>query len=97
MTRRRDPLPISDILGDFTAAAQPAGLLAQIQSAWPTAAGAMVSKWATPISERAGTVTFECSDSVVAHELEMMKPQLLEKLAAELPGAAPSDLRFKTR
>src|SRR5262245_38669437 len=97
MTRRRDPFPLSEALSEFTAAARPAGPLADVQTAWPICAGETISKWATPVSERAGVVTFECSDAVVAHELEMMKPQLLEKLAAELPGGAPQDLRFKVR
>jgi hypothetical protein len=34
---------------------------------------------------------------MVAHELEMMKPELLKKLAAELQDGAPSELKFVIR
>jgi predicted nucleic acid-binding Zn ribbon protein len=97
MGRRRDFLPISDLLSDLTAGIRPQTTLARVQSAWPQAVGETIASWATPLSERAGVVTFACSDSLVAHELEMIKLELLEKLAAELPEGAPTELRFVIR
>jgi len=97
MNRNRKATQLSDLLADFTADMQPATQLARVQSAWPTAAGSTLAKWAAPVSERAGVVTFACSDSMVAHELEMMKPELLKKLAKELPESAPSELKFVIR
>lgn len=76
---------------------RPQTALARVQSAWRAAAGGTLAKWAEPVSERAGVVTFACTDSMVAHELEMMRPQLLERLAEELPEAPPRELRFVIR
>lgn len=75
----------------------PQTTLAKVQQAWPVAVGETVAKWASPVSERAGVVTLACIDSMVAHELEMMKPELLEKLANLLPGGAPIELKFVIR
>ncbi|MGB0872230.1 MAG: DUF721 domain-containing protein [Solirubrobacterales bacterium] len=97
MTRRRNPFPLADALGQFTDSVQPPTSLAAIQRAWPDAVGASIAKWASPIGEASGAVTVECDDSVVAHELQMMAPQLLEKLASELPENAPKTLRFVVR
>lgn len=66
-----------------------------MQKAWPNLVGETVAKWSTPTSESGGTVTVECSDSVVAHELSMMSAQLLEKLASKVPDNRPKRLRFK--
>lgn len=97
MNRRRDLSPLSDALAQLTAEIQPQTTLARIQTAWPQAVGQTVANWATPISERAGVVTFACTDSMVAHELEMMKPQLLEKLKKVLENEPPAGLKFVIR
>lgn len=97
MTRRRDLSPLSDALAELAGDLEPQTALARVQSAWPAAAGATLANWATPISERAGVVTFACSDSMVAHELEMMKGELLEKLEKELVGQRLSALKFVIR
>lgn len=97
MHRRRDLSPLSDALSELTSEIQPQTTLARIQTAWPQAVGRTVANWATPISERAGVVTFACTDSMVAHELEMMKPELLKKLEKVLENGPPSDLKFVIR
>jgi predicted nucleic acid-binding Zn ribbon protein len=50
---------------------------------------------AAPVSERAGTLTIECADTVWAQELNLMQEQLLERLRAELGEGAPAALRFR--
>ncbi|MBJ7353871.1 MAG: DUF721 domain-containing protein [Thermoleophilaceae bacterium] len=97
MTRRRDLSPLSGALAEITAGMQPATGIARVQTAWPEAVGPTVAKWAVPVSERAGVVTFACTDSMVAHELEMMKPDLLKKLEKVLDGGAPTELKFVIR
>lgn len=97
MNRRRDLSPLSDALSELTSEIQPQTTLARIQTAWPQAVGQTVANWATPISERAGVVTFACTDSMVAHELQMMKPELLKKLEKVLENGAPGDLKFVIR
>lgn len=99
--RRRDPIRLADALSDLTAEIQPQSLLAQLQRAWPEAVGDTVAGWTTPVSERAGVITVACTDSVVAHELEMMKPQLLAQVAEALENSAGSraisDLKFRVQ
>lgn len=84
-------------MAEITAGMEPATALAKVQSAWADAVGETVARWASPVSERAGVVTFACTDSMVAHELQMMKPELLKKLTKSLSGWTPSDLRFVIR
>jgi predicted nucleic acid-binding Zn ribbon protein len=97
MNRRRDLSPLSDALAEIAAGLQPATGIARVQTAWPEAVGPTIAKWAEPVSERAGTVTFACTDSMVAHELEMMKPELLKKLEKVLETGAPTELKFVIR
>ncbi len=97
MARRRDFESISSALGELTGQMQPQTAIAKVQSAWPVAVGETVARWAQPVSERGGVVTFACTDSMVAHELEMMKPELLKKLENQLVDWAPSELKFVIR
>ena len=97
MSRRRNPVRAAEALEGLTRSIEPPGTLAAVQRAWPEAVGETIARWARPDSERAGVVTVACRDSVVAHELEMMKPQLLEQLSAALGSAPPADLRFRVR
>lgn len=94
MTRRRDPMPISDALSDFTESIQPATALASVQKSWPLVVGEAIAKWSTPVSETNGVLMVRCDDSVVAHELSMMADQLLVKLREIDPDRAPKKLTF---
>jgi predicted nucleic acid-binding Zn ribbon protein len=97
MGRRRDFQSIGGAIDELIGAAQPQTALARVQSAWPTAVGETLARWAQPVSERGGVVTFACSDSMVAHELEMIKTELLEKLSKQLPENVPRELKFVIR
>ncbi|MGH2905503.1 MAG: DUF721 domain-containing protein [Solirubrobacterales bacterium] len=97
MVHRRDPFPLADALGEFTRDAQPASVLAQVQSVWAGALGETLARWATPVGERGGVVVVECSDSMVANELNMMKETVLAQLAEALPDRAPTDLKFRVK
>lgn len=95
MTRRRAPVPVADLLDRFTRDAQPASVLAELQRCWPEVAGEMIAGWAQPVAERAGVVVVACDDSMIAHELEMIKPELLAKLKTRLGNDALRDLKFR--
>jgi predicted nucleic acid-binding Zn ribbon protein len=97
MVHRRNPFPLADALGEYTRGIQPASVLAEVQSKWADAVGETIAGWAHPVSETSGIVVVECDDSVVAHELEMLKPDLLKKLAEALPEKAPRDLKFRVK
>ncbi|HEY2053921.1 MAG TPA: DUF721 domain-containing protein [Solirubrobacterales bacterium] len=75
--------------------AAPKTRLAAVQAAWSPALGERLAEVATPVSERAGTLTVECADGVWAQELDLMQEQLLQRLREELGERAPEALRFR--
>ncbi len=93
--RRRAPRPISAAIGEALDRAEPATLLAAVQSAWPAAVGEAIAREATPVAERSGVVTVACSSSAWAQELDLLGRQILAKIAPEMPeGSALEGLRF---
>jgi hypothetical protein len=92
--RRPAPRPLAAALEHVLPDARPAGLLAEVQSAWPGVAGEVLVVAATPVSERAGTVTLACESAVWAQELELLGADLVERLNARLPGGRVERLRF---
>jgi predicted nucleic acid-binding Zn ribbon protein len=59
---------------------EPATPLAAVQRAWPGAVGETISAQATPTAVRGGVLSVTCRSSVWAQELEMMGPELIERL-----------------
>jgi predicted nucleic acid-binding Zn ribbon protein len=82
--RRPGPRPLGVALEQVVRAAAPATLLARVQAAWPEVAGRTVAAAARPVSEREGVVTVACESAVWAAELELLAPDLLERLSARL-------------
>lgn len=97
MSRRRAPRKATEAIRAARESAAPRTPLAAVQSVWSGAVGERVAAVATPVSERAGTVTVECAEAVWAQELELMQAQLLERLRDELAEAAPQALRFRVK
>jgi predicted nucleic acid-binding Zn ribbon protein len=95
MSRRRAPRQASSAIRAARDRAAPRTGLAAVQAAWSQAVGERVAAVATPVSERAGTLTVECVDGVWAQELDLMQDQLLERLRDELGDRAPAALRFR--
>jgi predicted nucleic acid-binding Zn ribbon protein len=95
MSRRRSPRQASAAIRAARDRAAPKTGLAAVQGAWDGVVGEQLAKVATPVSERAGTVTVECADSVWAAELDLMQEQLLQRLRDRLGESAPSALRFR--
>ena len=94
--RRVAPRPLAEALTPLKHELAPATTLARVQEVWPSVAGA-AAREATPVSERAGTVTFACRSSVWAGELSLMARDLADRLNAALDGRPVTDLRFVTR
>jgi predicted nucleic acid-binding Zn ribbon protein len=92
--RRLAPRPIGRALDQALPAARPAGLLAEVQSAWPAVAGAALAASASPVSERAGTVTVACESAVWAQELELLGPDLTRRVDEAVSGGRVERLRF---
>jgi predicted nucleic acid-binding Zn ribbon protein len=95
VTRRRAPRQAAEAFRAVRDRAAPKTGLAAVQAAWSTALGERLAAVATPVSERAGTLTVDCADGVWAQELDLMQEQLLDRLREELGEKAPRALRFR--
>jgi predicted nucleic acid-binding Zn ribbon protein len=95
VTRRRAPRPAGEAFRVARDRAAPKTGLAAVQAAWNGALGERLAEVATPVSERAGTLTVECADGVWAQELDLMQEQLLERLREALGERAPKALKFR--
>jgi predicted nucleic acid-binding Zn ribbon protein len=93
--RRRAPRSLSFALERVTAGLEPATTLGRVQGCWAEAVGERLARVAQPVSERDGVVTLACEDAMWANELELLGPDLLEKVNAALGDASVAQLRFK--
>jgi predicted nucleic acid-binding Zn ribbon protein len=97
VTRRRAPRPLAAAIGEALERAEPATLLAAVQSAWPDAVGEAIAREATPVAERSGVITVACSSSAWAQELDLLGAKILAKISPKLPSEAHLEgLRFIT-
>ncbi|MFT3864800.1 MAG: DUF721 domain-containing protein [Solirubrobacterales bacterium] len=95
MTRRRAPRPAGAAFRVVREGVAPKTGLAAVQAAWSEAVGEHIAAVATPIAERAGTLTVECAGAMWAQELDLMQGQLLERLREALGERAPEALKFR--
>jgi predicted nucleic acid-binding Zn ribbon protein len=95
VSRRRAPRPAANALQAALQRAAPKTSLAAVQAAWASAVGEQLAAVAVPVSERAGTLTIECADTVWAQELDLMQESLLERLREAVGEQAPQALRFR--
>jgi predicted nucleic acid-binding Zn ribbon protein len=92
---RRTPRPIGAALQSVLSGAEPATLLAAVQSAWPGAVGEAVAREASPVSERDGVVTVACRSATWAQELDLLGAQILSQVRQNLPDWATLEaIRF---
>jgi predicted nucleic acid-binding Zn ribbon protein len=92
--KRLAPRSLAHALEGVRRDAAPATLLAAVQEAWPGVAGDTLAGAAQPISASERVVTIGCESGVWAQELELLGPDLLERLNASLDGARIEKLRF---
>jgi predicted nucleic acid-binding Zn ribbon protein len=97
MSRRRAPREASAAFRAARDRVAPRTGLAAVQAAWSGAVGERIAAVASPVSERAGTLTIECTDPVWAQELDLMQAQLLERLREELGELTPTALKVRTK
>jgi predicted nucleic acid-binding Zn ribbon protein len=93
--RRRGPRAVAHALDAFTAALAPPTLLAEVQRAWPAAAGALFAEASTPYAERDGEVSVRCREAVLAQELSLMSELVRERLNEALGRPAVRSLRVR--
>jgi predicted nucleic acid-binding Zn ribbon protein len=97
VSRRRAPRQASAAIRAARDRAAPRTGLAAVQAAWAGAVGERIAAIATPVSERAGKLTIECTDSVWAQELDLMQEQLLERLREQLGELTPAELKVRVK
>jgi predicted nucleic acid-binding Zn ribbon protein len=80
-------------MGQLTERLAPKTALAEVQRVWPEAVGEVIAREALPTAERGGVLTVTCRSSVWAQELDLMGPELLERLNRALGQARLTGLR----
>jgi hypothetical protein len=95
--RRRGPRPVGHALDALTAGLAPATLLAEVQRAWPDAAGDTFAPHSQPFRESDGEVTVACPEAVRAQELDLMSELVVERLNRVLGRPAVRRLRVQAR
>ena len=91
--RRRGPRPVGLALDRLTGEIAPATLLAEVQRAWPQAAGEVFGRASQPVSERDGVVTVTCESAVWAQELDLLSERVVDALNEALGRPAVRRLR----
>jgi len=95
--RRREPVPITRMLGRWQRRAADRGdpALIDIQAAWTDAVGEAVARVARPARRsRAGVVTVACADGGWAQTLQARAEEIAERLRQSQPEGAIAGLRF---
>jgi hypothetical protein len=95
--KRRALSPISGALEVLTDRLAPATLLAEVQRAWPQAAGEAFAPYSEPWAERDGEVVVACPEAVRAQELDLMSELVVERLNQALGRSAVRRLRVQAR
>jgi predicted nucleic acid-binding Zn ribbon protein len=85
---RRAPRSLQHALSDLSDELAPATVLGDVQRVWAGTVGPSIAAQAQPTAERGGVVTVSCAASVWAQELDLMAPQIIERLNAAL-GEGP--------
>jgi predicted nucleic acid-binding Zn ribbon protein len=93
MPRRGTVRPFAPALERAADRLMPATLLAEVQRAWPVAAGPALAKAAEPVSERDGVVTVACGSGVWAQELDLLSERVVAALNERLGRPAVRRLR----
>jgi predicted nucleic acid-binding Zn ribbon protein len=91
--RRTAPRPLAGAIEALAAGLEPATALGAVQRAWPGVVGDVIAAEARPTAERGGVVTISCHAAVWAQELDLMAPELIERLNAALGREAVRSLR----
>lgn len=90
---RRAPRPLASALGPLEVELAPDTVLAEVQRAWRAAVGETIASAARPVAERGGVLTVACEASVWAQELDLMGPEVVERLNGHLKQGSLTRLR----
>ena len=93
MKHRRSPRSLETALTELADDLAPQTLLGDVQRVWSATVGPSIAAQAQPTAERGGVVTVACSASVWAQELDLMAPQIIDRLNSALPAGEVLRLR----
>jgi predicted nucleic acid-binding Zn ribbon protein len=93
---RLAPRPLAAPIEALTAELAPATTLARVQEAWERLVGPAIAGSARPTAERDGVLTVLCEAAVWAQELDLMAPELIGRLNAELGEDTLRQLRCRS-
>jgi hypothetical protein len=94
--RRAAPSPFAPALERAADRVMPATLLAEVQRVWPDVAGPAFAR-AAPHSERGGEVVVRCGSGVLANEIDLLGPHVVEALNRVLGRPAVTRIRGDAR
>jgi hypothetical protein len=94
--RRTVPRPFAPALERVADAVMPGTLLAEVQRVWPDVTGPAFAR-AVPHSERGGEVVVRCGSAVLASELDLLGPHIVEALNRALGRPAVKRVRGDAR
>jgi len=83
-------------LASVTAGLEPASDIAAVQAAWAAVVGAAIAGHAMPVAARRGVLEVVCDEAVWAAELELMGPDLVDRLEQAMGRRAITSLRCRT-
>jgi predicted nucleic acid-binding Zn ribbon protein len=95
MRHRRAPRGIAAALGALVDRVEPLTPLGRVQRAWPGAVGELIATHATPTAVADGAVVVTCDAAVWAQELDLLQADVVERLAAAVPGVRVDALRCR--
>ena len=95
--KRTGPRPVAHALDALTAGLAPPTVLAEVQRAWPAAAGDLFATRAQPVGEKDGEVRVHCDEAVLAQELALFSERIRERLNEALGKPAVRALRVQVR
>ena len=81
---RRGPRSLANAFESMREELAPETLLGEVQRRWPEVVGSSIAAETNPTAERAGVLTISCSASVWAQELDLLGPDIVERLNATL-------------
>lgn len=84
MKRRSSPRTLADAMHELIERAQPPSGLGAVQRIWREAVGEVIAQEAKPSAERDGVLTVSCRSAAWASDLDLLSPELIEKLNSRL-------------
>ncbi len=89
--------PVGDLVGKVLGELGLDGvaLAHRIGSEWPEIVGPQVAEHCRPLGLRAGVLEVEVDSPVWSQQLQLRKPELLDKLRVRYERQAPREVRFQ--